>query len=304
MNSALINGMIPGSAAGWLMLMPAAAIGGSLLAWTPVVLAEAPAGKAFAGAEWRPVFEGVDHAEVALREPRPLRAQLLRVNLSVPGVALLATPGNGDLPGETSSQRTTTFLKSMNCQAAVNAGPFDVVSSTEGKPINVSGLQVAGGTLVSPDNGYPALIITAGGKARIQRSPFPDKDIREAVSGFQVILWNRKMTATDLKLHPRTGAGVSADGRTVWLLVVDGRQAGTSEGCSTVEMAAWFQQLGAASALNLDGGGTSTMVLAGEGGTPRILNRPIHAGIPGWERPAGSHLGIRALPLKAGRQTP
>jgi hypothetical protein len=67
-----------------------------------------------------------------------------------------------------------------------------------------------------------------------------------------------------------------------------------------VEMAAWFQQMGAVSALNLDGGGTSTMAVAGQGGAPVILNRPIHAGIPGMERPAGSHLGIRALPLNAG----
>lgn len=263
--------------------------------------AEPPAGQPFAAAAWRPVYQGVHHAEVVLTDPRPLKIQLLRVDLSVPGVSVLATPDNGELPGETSSQRTSTFLKTMACQAAVNAGPFDVVSSTEGNPLNVSGLQVADGRLVSPDNGYPALIFTGEGKARIQRAPFPEKDIREAVSGFQVILWDGKLTATDVKLHPRTAAAVSADGRTVWLLVADGRQPGTSEGCTTVEMAGWFQQMGAVSALNLDGGGTSTMVVAGQGEAPIILNRPIHAGIPGMERPAGSHLGIRALPLKPGR---
>lgn len=291
-----------GRAQAWFQ--PASTVLLFMLAGSARLHAGAPSSGPFAAMAWRPLFEGVDHAEVVLSDPRPLRAQVLRVNLSVPGVSLQATPDNGSLPGETSSQRTTTFLKTMGCQAAVNAGPFDVVSSTEGKPINVSGLQVAGGKLVSPDNGYPALIVTGGGKARIQRAPFPDKDIREAVSGFQVILWNHQVTATDRKLHPRTAAGVAADGRTVWLLVVDGRQAGTSEGCTTVEMAAWFQQMGAVSALNLDGGGTSTMVVSGEKGIPVILNRPIHAGIPGMERPAGSHLGIRALPLKPGTQGP
>ncbi len=277
---------------------PAATVLLFLLVGSHPVQAEVPPAGPFAVMAWRPLFQGVDHAEVVLTEPRPLRAQVLRVKLNTPGVSLKATPDNGDLPGETSSQRTSTFLKTLDFQAAVNAAPFDVVSSREGKPINISGLQVAGGKVVSPDNGYPALIVREDGTARIQRAPFPDKDIREAVSGFQVILLNRKVTATDVKLHPRTAAGVAADGRTLWLLVVDGRQAGTSEGCTTVEMAAWFQQMGADSALNLDGGGTSTMVVAGKNGDPVVLNRPVHAGIPGLERPAGSHLGIRALPLK------
>jgi hypothetical protein len=274
----------------------------TFLAWAALPCqgqAETPVPAAFSAAQWKPVFQGVDHTAITLADPRPLKIQVLRVNLATAGVSLAATPDNGDAPGETSSLRTSNFLKSMKCQAAINAGPFDVVSSLEGKAINVSGLQVAGGKIVSPDNGYPALIYSQQGKVRIQRTPFPEKDIKEAVSGFQVILWNGKVTASDVKLHPRTGAGVSADGKTLWLLVADGRQAGVSEGCTTVEMAAWLQEMGSTSALNLDGGGTTTMVLAKPDGSPQILNRPIHAGIPGMERPAGSHLGIRALPLKA-----
>ena len=87
---------------------------------------------------------------------------------------------------------------------------------------------------------------------------------------------------------------MSADGKTLWLLVLDGRQVGWSEGCTTVEMAHWFKAMGAESAVNLDGGGTTTMVMADPAGKPVVLNHPIHAGIPGQERPAGSHLGIRA----------
>jgi hypothetical protein len=37
----------------------------------------------------------------------------------------------------------------------------------------------------------------------------------------------------------------------------------------------------------------------GPDGKARILNRPIHAGIPGMERVSGSHLGIKAEPLPA-----
>ncbi len=261
--------------------------------------AEEPGVGAFAKAEWRAVFQGVEHAAVTLTDPRPVRAQVLRVRLETPGLSMVATPENGEAPGETTGQRTTSFLKAQGCQAAINAAPFDLVSSMEGKPLDISGLQMSGGKVVSPDNGYPALLFLKDGRARIQKQPFPEPDIKEAVCGFQVVMWQGKTVATDLKLHPRTGAGVSADGRTLWLLVVDGRQVGTSEGCTTVEMAEWLRAMGADSGINLDGGGTTTMVVADGEGKPVVMNRPIHAGIPGMERPSGSHLGVRAPALAA-----
>ncbi len=270
---------------------------GAFLLLGAMARAAEPGVEAFGKVEWRAVFQGVEHGAVILKEPRPMRAQVLRVRLETPGLSMVATPDNGEAPGETTGQRTSRFLKSQGCQAAINAAPFDLVSSQEGKPLNISGLQISGGKVVSPDNGYPALLFLKDGRARIQRQPFPELDILEAVSGFQVVLWQGKTVATDVKLHPRTGAGVSADGRTLWLLVVDGRQVGTSEGCTTVEMAGWLKAMGADSGINLDGGGTTTMVVAGADGKPVLLNRPVHAGIPGMERPSGSHLGVRARAL-------
>jgi hypothetical protein len=68
--------------------------------------------------------------------------------------------------------------------------------------------------------------------------------------------------------NPRTGVGVTADGR-ILMVVVDGRQAGWSVGVSLPRFAAIFRRLGAVSALNLDGGGSSTMVVRGD-----VVNRP------------------------------
>jgi hypothetical protein len=45
-------------------------------------------------------------------------------------------------------------------------------------------------------------------------------------------------------------------------------------------------------AINLDGGGSSTLVIENVQGRPQILNAPIHASIPGVERPVGNHLGV------------
>jgi hypothetical protein len=286
----MLSHFIHGTAA-WLLLAGAVWAGES----------ETAGVDAFRKAAWRPVFQGIEQAPVVLAQPRPIQAQILRVHLDAPGLSMVATPGNGKAPGETTGQWTSSFLKAQHCQAAVNAAPFDKVTALEGRPLDVIGLQVSGGLVVSPDDGSPALLILKNGQAKIQRPPFPDQQIKEAVAGFQIVLWQGRTVATDVKLHPRTGAGVSADGRTLWLLTVDGRQAGRSEGCTTVEMADWLRAMGAQSGINLDGGGTTTMVLAKEDGIPLILNQPIHAGIPGLERPAGSHLGVHALPLVPGK---
>jgi uncharacterized protein YigE (DUF2233 family) len=59
-------------------------------------------------------------------------------------------------------------------------------------------------------------------------------------------------------LNPRTGVGVTATGR-ILLVTVDGRNPGWSIGMTLSDFAAEMKQLGAVNAINLDGGGSSTM---------------------------------------------
>lgn len=68
--------------------------------------------------------------------------------------------------------------------------------------------------------------------------------------------------------HPRTGVGTTPDGR-VLLVTVDGRQPGYSVGMTLQEFAQLFQVLGADYALNLDGGGSTTLAINGQ-----VVNRP------------------------------
>jgi len=69
--------------------------------------------------------------------------------------------------------------------------------------------------------------------------------------------------------HPRTGLGISKDRRSLVLVVIDGRRKGYSIGVTLRQFAAILKGLGAHDAMNLDGGGSSTMVVAGE-----VCNRP------------------------------
>jgi exopolysaccharide biosynthesis protein len=82
--------------------------------------------------------------------------------------------------------------------------------------------------------------------------------------------------------------------RTMLLMVVDGRQPNYSEGVTIAELADIMIEYGGYTALNMDGGGSTTLVIEGEDGEPLILNSPIHHHIPGQERPVGNHLGIYA----------
>ena len=68
--------------------------------------------------------------------------------------------------------------------------------------------------------------------------------------------------------HPRSAIGFSRDSTTLFLLVVDGRSQ-KSVGMTLVELAALMRRLGAWQAMNLDGGGSTTMIIDGA-----IVNAP------------------------------
>lgn len=68
--------------------------------------------------------------------------------------------------------------------------------------------------------------------------------------------------------HPRTGVGFSRDSATLYLVTVDGRQT-ASAGMSLGEFASLMRTLGVHHGLNLDGGGSTTMVIRGQ-----IVNQP------------------------------
>lgn len=60
--------------------------------------------------------------------------------------------------------------------------------------------------------------------------------------------------------HPRTAIGFGNDGKTMYMVTVDGRNAGGSRGMSLYELGRLMQELGATQAINLDGGGSTTLV--------------------------------------------
>jgi Phosphodiester glycosidase len=119
------------------------------------------------------------------------------------------------------------------------------------------------------DEAIQLLALTPGTPMRLHWT-FGWPGVLDAVGGFPMLLENGRLVActTDCGVQPRTGVGVTADGR-ILLVVVDGRQPRWSVGPTAVEFARILRDLGAVTALNLDGGGSSTMVVEGE-----LVNRP------------------------------
>ena len=73
--------------------------------------------------------------------------------------------------------------------------------------------------------------------------------------------------------HPRTAVGPDASGRPLMLLLAAGRRGGVP-GLTLTQAAELMRALSAVPAFSLDGGGSSTLLIAGESCLPRPFNEP------------------------------
>ena len=102
-----------------------------------------------------------------------------------------------------------------------------------------------------------------GDPVRFEISTTPDwVGMKMAVSGGGMVVVDgiipEKYTHEVAGRHPRTAVGTSQDGKTIYMVVVDGRQS-NSIGMTTNEMAEFMLEIGAYNALMMDGGGSTTM---------------------------------------------
>jgi len=182
--------------------------------------------------------------------------------------------------------------------AALNANAFGILTGSEddyeeiyvaGRPTRIVGWAESGGHLFSrPAKGYFSFWVDEEGVEIYNlREPKPAK---HALAGFGRLLQDGKITEEhSSKLHPRSALGYDAARKALIGVVVDGRQDGYSEGMTRRELADLMLELGCATALNLDGGGSSILLLADDSGTLQIKNRPSD----GSPRPIPVMLGIR-----------
>jgi exopolysaccharide biosynthesis protein len=123
----------------------------------------------------------------------------------------------------------------------------------------------------------PTLIVSADGHVSIGRFDRLPEGVGQAVAGDRQVVTEGKNSVpflADSQLAPRTAAGIDRDAKTLILLVVDGRRPEYSAGMTERQIGDEMIRLGAWNAINLDGAGSSTLVMRGSDGMPVVMNRP------------------------------
>ncbi len=178
-----------------------------------------------------------------------------------------------------SLQRTSTLAKKAKALAAINGGYFRkdgaAVGSLviKGKDLGLRAPKMAAAlALTKGPKGTPMVLTIAGGRASASQVRSQQWIL---AAGPRLLAKGRvqidKGFAHELHRHPRTAAGITAKGKLL-LLVVDGRNP-RSHGVTCKELALLLKKLGCVSALNLDGGGSTTLYAKGIGKTG-VVNHP------------------------------
>lgn len=270
--------------------------------------------------EWEPLFKGVElmrgtNLVSAGDFQNRMAMYCLRVDLRDPDIRLLPSPRFTNYAQglrETAGMTVSRFVVNNGVQVAINANFFDPEEYylNEGTPMYLSGLQVSGGLVVSPQSNAQrtaSLVFDVTNGVRVIHTNWPaisNEGIHNAVTGDYPIVVNgvnigRQYLNRPAFIHgtnPRTAIGVSMDRRFLYLMCIDGRQ-DHSSGALDYETGAWMLLVGAYDAVNMDGGGSATMAMESSTGQAVRINQPSAVADSGKERTVGSHLGVFAKPL-------
>ena len=256
----------------------------------------------------QPLFEGISYERRVLDQPRPLIMHMITVDLTAAGIEVFVSPGQpGNDDHEIAALNTSEFLARHNLQLAVNANffyPFEEKTPWnfyphQGDRNTVLGIAITSGENYSPaQSEWPALCFSSPNQAVINGNGTCPDGTEQAVAGNQLLVESGSpvpLTYPD-RVYGRVMAAINKPGDRLWLVIADGKQPHYSEGATLTQLTALAQSLGADSAINLDGGGSATLVIESPDG-PRLLNAPIHTKLPLRERPVANHIGFRARPL-------
>jgi len=235
-----------------------------------------------------------------------VRGFVAHVDLSDPRVEIVVTRARPDGEGVEARLRPTDgWREDVGAVLAVNANFFGVIDWPEA---DVIGLSMTDAVTVSPVRTFsgepdPALLFRSDGTAAAGRFGAGDlAGVVDAVAGVggsntdsdpgTLLVTGGVNTGATARVqpgvrNPRTAAGVTEDGETLILMVIDGRQPGWSDGVTLPDLADLMIQHGAHDAVNLDGGGSSSFVY--DDGETAHENRPSD----GQHRAVANHLGVR-----------
>ena len=224
---------------------------------------------------WKNVSENHDIEYFKFINPDfPIIYHVVKINLEDENLQIEAFPGSSDIPSLFKSQRTLAFAQKTDCVVAINASPFcgksgkwDLAAKL-GSLRQIVGIHIVNGEQLSPPNPrYAALSFTRnenGWEAKVIKSQtqqaFENSDY--AFGGFYVILENGEEQPFKAANHDsRSAAGISSDGKYLFVLTVEGENPLKSEGLSFQQCAKVLKKLGCSDALEFDGGGSTQLCI-------------------------------------------
>lgn len=256
-------------------------------------------------------YNGVQYEYRSTVNP-PQQIYIAKIDLSNPEVDLRTSRGgddpDGEGPYETTLQVPSVIAAREKFELAVNGDFFEALQTKDiegenskyvpGKWAKVLGPCVTDGVLWGPAaTQRPALWMDMRKTPHIAMLQKPPAGATQIIAGSHVLVSGGKSVVENESSfsrtrHPRTAAGIAADGHTLVLAVVDGRRPGEASGMTLTELAALMVDSGCTDALNLDGGGSTEMLVrVPETGALQVLNHPSD----GRERAVANVLGISVL---------
>ncbi len=207
---------------------------------------------------------------------KPMRLFIVEADLNNPLVTIkAATPNNSNVYAKQTVSDIARFndVTGSRVIAAVNGDFFNTTTSEpqsilyrNNMPVKSVSKLCALCTAISVDNqGMPSIII--------KDKPVDSTKIKEAIGGYHLLIKDSLRVAQgDPSIEPRTSVGITSNNM-VYIVVVDGRKADYSNGMSFAQLSDVFAALGVRDAINLDGGGSTTLVVK-EGTTFSVKNNP------------------------------
>ena len=247
------------------------------------------------------LYPGVTYIKEVRSEPRRMVVHIVKFNLAKGGIRPLVTPADRPDGGRPYNARTTSeFAKQFGVQLAINGGGFRPWYDYKLLYYPHSGDKVSPlGTVLSEKFSFDAAedeelpLVLLGGRRPIEIG-YIQGQADYAVAGVRMLVDDGEIVSgLDTRdTAPRTAIGNNKAGQQVIIVIVDGRQTGYSKGATLQELAQILLDNGAYDGVEMDGGGSSTLVVNPRNDPARVLNSPIHQGVPGRERPVATHIGF------------
>ncbi|MBO4534163.1 MAG: phosphodiester glycosidase family protein [Treponema sp.] len=212
--------------------------------------------------EWKEVQNGIwrfDYKDSSF----PVIYHVVKIDLTTPGLELTCFPQTQEQNTRTKRITTARFASKYKTTVAINATPFSKESIVgvhvcEGLVLAAPVIQYAAIAFARDEQGWKAFIFVTQTDQLLQGYDY-------AFGGFFTVLSDSRIIDTFQPItDSRMGAGITADGRTLYILAVEGEIPFISRGLSYAQCAQIFLDMGCTHALELDGGGSTQLCINGK----------------------------------------